>query len=321
MEDRIKKEFFILIVEDNADTLEYIHKTLENENKNFNILEASNEEEANSALSSFNINLAIIDYYLGDGTADDLINGLIDKNTPVVVISASGEIKKELLDRGINFFLEKPFHSWELKSIVYNLLHLFKTRKELESANTVIEALSKAVEVRDPYTQGHAESVAKLSLEIYHELDFNFIEEENALYIGCLLHDIGKIGIPDDILKSGRGLTKEEYKIIKTHPEKGREICKDLKGISDSLEIILHHHEKLDGSGYPLGLKENKISKIAQIAAVADIYDALTSDRSYRKSLSKWEAFRIMDGEVKKGKINSEYVKILKRIKGVDNGI
>lgn len=314
MQNKIKKEFFILIVEDDQQTIEFLKQALDQEN--FNVIEATNDVDALTAVATFNIHLAIIDYYLEYKTADALIDKLIDKKTPVGVISGSSDIKRELLtEKNVSFFLEKPFGSWELKSFVNNYINLFSARKELESAQTVIEALSKSVEVRDPYTQGHSEAVARLALDIYHELDFNFIDEENALFVGCILHDIGKIGIPDNILKSENKLSEEDFKLIKTHPIKGWEICKDLKGTTDSLDVILYHHEKLDGSGYPYGLKGNKIPKIVQITTVADIYDALTSERSYRRGLDDTTAFSILDSDAAHGKINEEYVEILKKIK------
>lgn len=318
----IKKEYFILLVEDDEDSLDYLKNTLENEN--FNIIETRNVEEALEAIKTVNIHLIVADYYLEYNTADTLIDKVKNENynTPIVIISVTSDIKKDLLDKGVNFFLTKPFHSWELKAVVDNLLSLFSARKELESANTVIEALSTAVEVRDPYTQGHSKTVADLSLKIYDRLDFNFIDEVNALYIGCLLHDIGKIGVPDDILKSQKNpLTEEDFALIKQHPERGWEICKDLKGTSDSLDIILYHHEKLDGSGYPYGLTEEQIPLLVQIATVADIFDALTSERSYRKRLTDEEAFKIMDRDAAEGKINKHYYEILKQIRSEENGI
>lgn len=312
----IKKEFFILLVEDDEDTLDYIEASLQNDN--FNIIKTKNVEEALEAIKTVNIHLIVADYYLEYNTADVIINKIKEENynTPIVILSVTSDIKKGLLDKGVNFFLTKPFHSWELKAVVDNLLSLFSARKELESANTVIEALSTAVEVRDPYTQGHSKTVADLSLKIYDKLDFNFMDEANALYIGCLLHDIGKIGVPDDILKSQKNpLTDKDFALIKQHPERGWEICKDLKGTSDSLDIILYHHEKLDGSGYPFGLTEEQIPLLTQIATVADIFDALTSERSYRKKLSDEEAFEIMDRDAEAGKINKKYYDLLKQIR------
>lgn len=318
----IKKEYFILLVEDDKDTLDYIESALENDN--FNIIKTKNVEEALEAIKTVNIHLIVADYYLEYNTADPIIDKIKEENynTPIVVISVTSDVKKDLLDKGVNFFLTKPFHTWELKAVVDNLLSLFTARKELESANTVIEALSTAVEVRDPYTQGHSKNVADLSLKIYDKLDFNFIDEVNALYIGCILHDIGKIGVPDDILKSQKNpLTDRDFELIKQHPERGWGICKDLKGTIDSLDIILYHHEKLNGTGYPFGLTEEQIPLLTQIATVADIFDALTSDRSYRAKMSDEKAFGIMDGDAERGEINKKFLEILKQVRREENGI
>lgn len=316
VQPNIKKEQFILVVENDNDTLKFIESSLESDN--FNIIKTKTSSEALEAIRSVDINIIISDYYLNFSTADEIIDKIKKENLniPLVIISVTSDIKKEILDRGVNFFISLPFYSWELKSVVDNLLSLFNARKELESANTVIEALSTAVEVRDPYTQGHSLAVADLSLKIYDRLDFNFANEINTLYIGCLLHDIGKIGIPDDILKSEKHpLTDEDFALIKQHPERGWEICKDLKGVEASLDIILYHHEKLDGSGYPFGIAGDSIPMLVQIVTVADIYDALASERSYRRKLTSDEAFAIMDKDAEDGKINKKFLQILKDIK------
>lgn len=313
----IKKEFFILIVEPEKEIREYLEEILSDEH--LNIISASSIEEAFEALNSIHINLIISEYYVGYKNSEEIIKfaKTPPNNIPIVVVSELSKMKKNVLNQGVNFFLLKPFRSWELRSVVENLLSLFSARKELESAKSVVEALSTAVEVRDPYTNGHAKSVAELSLKIYHELDFNFIDEEQSLYVGCILHDIGKIGIPDDILKSQKNpLSDEDFEMIKLHPVKGWEICKDLKGVQDSLDIIRWHHEKLDGSGYPDGISEKEIPMKVQVSTVADIYDALSSDRSYRNKMTHEKVFKIMDEDAKRGKINSDLLEILKKVVG-----
>lgn len=313
----VKKEFFILTVESDNAVSEYLNEILAD--KHFNIISTSSVEEAFEALHSIHIHLIISEYYIGYDTVDEIVDYVKTPplNTPIVIISEFSEPKRDLLKKGVNFFLIKPFRSWELRSIVENLLSLFAAKKELESANSVIEALSTAVEIRDPYTNGHAKAVAELSLKIYNELEFTFVDEEQALYIGCILHDIGKIGIPDDILKSQKHpLSDDDFELIKSHPVKGYEICKDLQGVQDSLDVIRWHHEKLDGSGYPDGITGKDIPMKVQISTVADIYDALASDRSYRNKMSQEKVFEIMDGDAKSGKINKEYLEILKRIVG-----
>ncbi|QAA32832.1 HD-GYP domain-containing protein [Clostridium manihotivorum] len=155
-----------------------------------------------------------------------------------------------------------------------------------ESYKHTIIALSNSIDARDPYTAGHSERVARLSLDIGKELGLNK-DKLDTLEIAALLHDIGKIGISDDILhKTGR-LNEYEYEKIKEHPSIGVNILKDIDFLKNAVPFILHHHERFDGCGYPLGIKGYETPLEARIIAVADSYDAMVSDRPYRKGLSQ----------------------------------
>lgn len=155
-----------------------------------------------------------------------------------------------------------------------------------ESYKHTIIALSNSIDARDPYTAGHSERVARLSLDIGKELGLNK-DKLDTLEIAALLHDIGKIGISDDILhKTGR-LNEYEYEKIKEHPSIGVNILKDIDFLKNAVPFILHHHERFDGCGYPLGIKGYETPLEARIIAVADAYDAMVSDRPYRKGLSQ----------------------------------
>jgi len=155
-----------------------------------------------------------------------------------------------------------------------------------ESYKHTIIALSNSIDARDPYTAGHSERVSRLSLNIGRELGLNK-DKLDTLEIAALLHDIGKIGISDEILhKTGR-LNEYEYKKIKEHPSIGVNILKDIDFLKNAVPFILHHHERFDGYGYPLGIKGYEIPLEARIIAVADSYDAMVSDRPYRKGLSQ----------------------------------
>jgi len=224
------------------------------------------------------------------------------------------QIKLNSLKAGANMYISKPF-GIEIKMVVNNLLNLMEVRDELENASDMIHALSMAVEKRDTYTQGHHFRVTAYSLAIYDEVygDSN-PGERKALRVGCMLHDIGKIGVPDTILKSSNTLTKKERKEVEKHSEYGFEICKDLKTLKPALPIIRHHHEKMDGSGYPDKLKGSEISNIVAIATIADIFDALTSKRSYRRKNTPKEAIQILKKEVSQGKLHSFFVDTFEKI-------
>ena len=174
-------------------------------------------------------------------------------------------------------------------------LHKAQLKEEIESGylNTV-RALVQAIEEKDAYTRGHSERVAELSVRIGRVLGLDPHRLE-YLRIGCLLHDVGKIGISESIVRKPKTLTESEYNIIKQHPLKGAEIVKPISFLKDHIYIIRNHHEWYDGSGYPDGLKGSEIPLEAQIVSVADAYDAITSTRPYRKGLSPQEAFHRID--------------------------
>ncbi len=164
---------------------------------------------------------------------------------------------------------------------------LIEENKEL--LFSTIEALAESIEKRDPYTGGHTRRVLEISVKIAKKLNLDNKTIEN-LKLGALLHDIGKIGIDDKILRKRGKLDDNEYSIIKKHPQLGYEIIKHVKQLRDAVPGVLYHHEKEDGSGYPMGLKGDEIPFIAKIIAIADAYDAMTTDRPYRKGLSVKEA-------------------------------
>ena len=162
-----------------------------------------------------------------------------------------------------------------------------------------IRALTAALDARDPYTRGHSERVTQFALAIADELSLSE-EEKKEIELAALLHDIGKVGIEDAVLKKPGRLTPEEYELMKTHPEKGYSILKFIKQLEPSLCGVRYHHEHYDGSGYPAGLSKEEIPLYARIIAVADVFDALTSDRPYRPRFTEQEAIRIMREEAGK---------------------
>ncbi len=178
---------------------------------------------------------------------------------------------------------------------------LNKSKAELEKKNQEIEkffyetilCLSKAIEYKDVYTKGHCERVQSIALKIADELSLSD-EEKDVLKVACLLHDIGKIGVKEDILNKKGSLEAHEYEEIQKHPLIGYNILKDLEFTDRIKKVVLQHHERVDGRGYPFGLKDEEIDLLAKIVAVADAYDAMTSDRPYRKAFDKETALSEM---------------------------
>ena len=168
--------------------------------------------------------------------------------------------------------------------------------EEVLKSRDVIRTLALAVEARDPYTEGHSTRVAGYAGALAREVGLTR-EEQEMIRHGCLLHDIGKINVPDLILRKPGSLEEEEYSLMRRHPEIGEQICRPLIFARPFLDIIRHHHERWDGKGYPDGLRGEEISFSARIAAVADAWDAMTSDRPYRKALPLQVAMqRLKDG-------------------------
>lgn len=157
-------------------------------------------------------------------------------------------------------------------------------RRQSEFLAAVVRSLTSAIDAKDPYTCGHSDRVARIAVRLGRELGCTEAEI-NTLYMGGLLHDIGKIGIDDNVLRKPGHLTEEEYDHIKLHPELGFNILEDIRELADVLPIVLHHHENWDGKGYPHGLKGRDIPWLARITAVSDSFDAMTSDRTYRKGM------------------------------------
>ncbi len=231
--------------------------------------------------------------------------------TPVIFLTAenSRDIETKCLEVGAMDYIAKPFIPKVLILRVTHCIELFILKNELESEIKkktkekdrlfigIVESLAAAIDAKDTYTNGHSIRVAEYSKEIARRAGFNDDMQER-IYITGLLHDVGKIGVPDAIINKAGKLDDDEYRIIKTHPEKGSKI---LKNINDMPELTIGarwHHERYDGKGYPEGLQGTSIPEEARIIAVADAYDAMTSNRSYRRSLSQ-ETVR---AEIEKGK-------------------
>lgn len=221
---------------------------------------------------------------------------------PVVLVTGLDDRADRLagIEAGADDFLSKPFDRAELIARVQSLLRMKRYTDELERAESVLIALARAVEERDPYTHGHCGRLATLGAALGRRLGLapTLIV---ALERGGYLHDIGKITIPDSILQKKGRLTPDEWDLMRQHPEAGERICRGLRSLQPVLPVIRHHHERLDGSGYPDGLEGEEIPITARVLQVVDVYDALTTERPYKGSLPREEALAIMEAEVEKG--------------------
>ena len=222
------------------------------------------------------------------------------KTTPVIFLTASDDEETETrgLSLGAMDFITKPFASEVLKLRVSNLLELIRLQKDLhrevEKKTAQIESLSihlvqtlaEAIDAKDNYTNGHSTRVAAYAKEIARRYGYS-PERQEEIYMMGLLHDVGKIGIPDQIINKPGRLTDEEFAMIKEHPAKGAKILSAVTEMRKLVTGARWHHERYDGRGYPDGLKGDDIPEEARIIAVADAYDAMTSNRSYRTIISR----------------------------------
>jgi len=221
---------------------------------------------------------------------------------PVIMITALCDKQDRLegIKVGADDFLSRPVDRTELLARVRSLLKLKQRTDELERAESVLFSLARSIEGKDPYTHGHCERLSDYSARLGEHLGLSE-DQLIALRRAGIVHDVGKIAVPDAILLKPGSLTPDEWTLIREHPVVGERICSPLKSFRFVLPIIRHHHEKFDGSGYPDGLGGEDIPVTARVLQVVDVYDALTTDRPYKKAFSITDALQTMKQEVAKG--------------------
>ncbi len=214
---------------------------------------------------------------------------------PVVHVTSLVEAQDvhAAIEAGSDEFFRKPFDSEALLLRVRSLLRTKRMTDSLVDAEAVLIALARTVEARDHYTEQHLFRVAERAVNTATSLGLTGTAVE-SVRLGGLLHDLGKIAIPDAVLLKPGPLTQAEFEVIKIHPERGAEIVRPLQMHADPVLTILHHHERWDGTGYPYGLKAEAIPFAARIVAVADTFDALTTDRPYRDGTTPERAFEVL---------------------------
>ena len=229
--------------------------------------------------------------------------------TPVVLVTGLSDMSDRLkgLEAGADEFLSKPVHPHELRARVSSLSRMKHLIDALDSAESAFLALALTIEARDPSAKGHSERMAQHAVLLGRTLGVS-ADDLTALHRGAYLHDVGKVGVPDAVLLKPGKLTVEEMNLMKRHPEIGDTLCAPLQSLRHVRPIIIGHHERLDGSGYPGGLKGDEVPLLAQIVGIVDVYDALTSRRPYRGALSADEAGRHLMEEMAQGKFAKRYV-------------
>ena len=221
---------------------------------------------------------------------------------PFVLVTALNDRESRIrgIDAGADDFLSKPFDFHELRARVRSLVRAKRHTDDLDSAESVILSLALTIEARDAYTVGHCRRLAAYATAFGRRLGLAG-EDLAALHRGGYLHDVGKVGIPDAILLKPGRFTASEYEVMKRHTVIGDGLCGQLRSLTRVRPIVRHHHERLDGSGYPDGLKGDKIPLLAQIMTIVDIYDAMTTARPYKPALTPEQACETLLQETQRG--------------------
>ncbi|MBU2513104.1 response regulator [bacterium] len=311
IEDILHKSFFhknkiVLVVDDSKTILKLVENGLAK--SGFQVLTALNGKKALDLLKNIKPDIIISDLDMPVMNGFELCDRINENpklsKIPFIVMSANSDraSMRSMVEKGAAAYLVKPFNVEQLVILTEKLLStqfqlLLKDRERLISERKAmlgsITSLAHALEARDPYTRGHSENVSRFVVSIAEAMNVSK-NDIQTLRIGAGLHDLGKIGIPDSLLLKNGQLTKIEKKIFEQHPVIGSNILQPIPSLKEVIPIVLHHHERFDGTGYPSQLKGKKIPIWSRITAVADTYDALTTDRPYRKGFPKEVALQII---------------------------
>ncbi len=300
----------IFIVDDNEYNRQLLEATLYSEG--YEVHQASDGQEALDRLDEvapdlimLDINMPVLD---GLETCRRIRSQPEHNLLPIVILTAETDMKTHLssIEAGANDFVTKPFIPAIILARAQSLIQVKKLTDEMENAQQAFVAMVRAVEAKDAYTHGHSERVAIFTSRLAAAAGLSEDDQDRLLQAG-MLHDLGKIALKESILHKPSKLTDEEFDHIRTHPVIGEEILKDLKFAQKLLPAVRHHHENFTGGGYPDGIAGEEIPQDARLMAVADAYDAMTSNRPYRDGISSKQALNILK-EDKLGQWQPEFV-------------
>lgn len=278
----------ILVVEDDASNRALLQRVLESERYRVHL--ASDGHAGLRAVATLRPDLALLDVGLPGLDGFELtrrIRGDLRLSTlPVLLLTGRSSVDDVVtgLEAGADDFITKPFARPELVARIRSALRLRRALVGMEAAHAVVTALANAVEAKDAPTERHCQRLALLAARIGTRIGLPGPELDAVTY-GALLHDVGKIGVPDHVLGKPGALTEAEWALVRRHPEIGERICAPLDSFAVFGPIIRHHHERWDGRGYPDGLRGEAIELGARIVGLVDAFDAMTHDRPYRPAL------------------------------------
>jgi putative two-component system response regulator len=294
----------ILIADDDDTSVKFLRRLLSREGHTVSV--ASTIDAALDACAQNPPDLVVVDLVAPRGHGYELCRRLKEHSStrfiPVVIVTAQTERRDRLkgIEAGCDDFLIKPFDPTELQARIQSLVRLKRYTDELESAEAVILGMGATIEARDPTTNGHCQRLAHYATNLGRSLS---LDESDlaALERGGFLHDIGKIAVPDSVLLKDGQLDPHESRVMRKHPIVGDTLCSGLRTLAKVRPIVRHHHERLDGTGYPDGLRNGEVPLLAQIISTVDVFDAITTERPYREARPSAEALQVLTDEANKG--------------------
>ncbi|MBT3275043.1 MAG: response regulator, partial [Spirochaetales bacterium] len=314
----------ILIVDDDPKITKML--TAQLEVLDASVSTADNGSEALEIVEKIDTDLVLLDVMMPGMDGFEVCKRIKEKPTtrqiPVILITALEDLESRVkgIESGADDFLSKPVNYHEFLARTRSLIKNRQINRNYASLESVLFSLANAVEAKDAYTQGHTERVSNLAVALGSKIGMSDAEIV-SLRMGGILHDVGKIATPKAILNKNGPLTDDEWVEMRAHPELGYRICLPLaQSLGMALDVIRHHHEKLDGSSYPDGLEGEEISLSARVLGVVDIYDALTSDRPYREAMPLEAAINILREDASAGKIDETVVEALAAMAGPAKG-
>jgi putative two-component system response regulator len=294
----------ILIADDDEASAHFLTRLLTRDGHRVSVVRHG--DEAIRACLNSPPDLVLIDLVAPRGHGFDVCRQLKEQAEtrliPIVIVTspANGGDRLKGIDAGCDDFVTKPFDCPELHARIQSLVRLKRYTDELESAEAVMLGLGATIEARDPLTRGHCQRLSTYATQLGRHLSLDE-DEVSALNRGGFLHDIGKIALPDAVLLKDGALDGDESRLMRRHPVVGDSLCAGLRSLQRVRPIVRHHHERLDGSGYPDGLRNGAVPLLAQIVGVVDVFDALTTARPYRTAVPAGDALDVLEKEAARG--------------------
>jgi putative two-component system response regulator len=301
----VLKRTNILVVDDEEGTRALLRRVLLADKYDVNL--AHDGSSALSAIASDPPDVVLLDVNMGNGldgfeVCRRLRSDPATRLTPVIIITGLREREDRIkgIEAGADDFLTKPVDNHELLARVRSLARVKQYTDDLDSAASIIMALASMIEARDGYGEGHCHRMANYATRLGRAFGVDEADLQ-TLHRGGFLHDIGMLAIPDGVIRKEGPLNLEEYELVKSHTVVGDGLCSHLRSLQPVRTIVRHHHERLDGSGYPDGLSGNNLPLLAQIMGIVDVYEAVTTSAPYQNAQSVDQAITVLRNQVERG--------------------